>query len=192
MQLTFDQESIRDLIDRMDEGQLRILAKRMARRLDEIDMASIFGGTDSLGTDGIKPACAPPYQEIHSCVKQELADAIEDAVADIDIDDDELDEMDDEELEEIEWSQVKACICGNIEFRFCDMLQDILEESGEAEVQKLVDGVVKALLDRDIPWANTSEEQMEYRRAYAEAIQDRFRNGDYESLFEGFDYDGQY
>lgn len=218
MQSTFDQESIRDLIDRMDEGQLRILAKRMARRLDITEVSSVFGEAVELGADGFKPICSPPYQEIRKEVQRALSWAVDDMAFDFDFDfdlsedelaeleelfesfEDELDEpdrFDGDDLDEDEtdypdegWQDMlKASICNNMDNRFWNLFQDILEESGEAEAQNLVTGIVVALKDRNIPWEDTPDDDMEYRRAYADIIQKRFRNKEYDILFEEFDYD---
>ncbi len=215
-------EDIRNLIDKMDEGQLRMLAKRMARRMDIMEASSVFGEIIKLGPDGLKPICSPPYQEIRSEVQRALSWAVEDVASDLDpdydfdLDEDELaeleelfesdedelaeldeDELDEDELDEDEtdyldedWQDMlKASICINIESRFWNLFQDILEESGEAEAQNLVTGIVVALKDRNIPWEDTHDDDMEYRRAYADIIQKRFRNKEYETLFEEFDYD---
>lgn len=213
-------DNIKDLIDKMDEGQLRMLAKRMARRLDITEVSSVFGEAVELGADGFKPICSPPYQEIRSEVQRALSWAADDMAFDFDLDfdfdfsDDELaeleelfesdedemdepDEFDGDDFDEDEtdyldkdwWDMLNASICINIDSRFWNLFQDILEESGEAEAQNLVTGIVVALKDRNIPWEDTPDDDMEYRRAYADIIQKRFRNKEFDILFEEFDYD---
>jgi len=214
-------EDIRDLIDKMDEGQLRMLVKRMARRMDIMEASSVFGEAIELGPDGLKPICSPPYQEIRKEVQNALSWAVDDMAFDFDFDfdlsEDELAELDElfesfedesdepdrfdgDDLDEDEtdypdedWQDMlKASICNNMDNRFWNLFQDILEESGEAEAQNLVTGIVVALKDRNIPWEDTPDDDMEYRRAYADIIQKRFRNKEYDILFEEFDYDGSH
>lgn len=189
-------DNIKDLIDKMDEGQLRMLAKRMARRLDITEASSVFGEAIELGPDGFKPICSPPYQEIRKEVQRALSWAAEGMASDLDfdfdLDEDGLDEPDrsDGDDPDEDWQDMlKASICNNIDCRFADLLQDILEESGEAEAQNLVTGIVVALKDHNIPWEGTPDDDMEYRRAYADIMQKRFRNKEFDILFEEFDYD---
>ncbi len=215
-----------DLIDEMDENQLRILAKRMARRLDFIGVSSVFGEAIEFGIEGFRPVRAPPYQEIRRQVQSELSSAFENLDLEIDwgdldflddldfledpellavLDDDDLDDLDedypdlvdgghlDEDDPEAEMQAlIEAQICSNIDCRFADLLRDILEESGEAEAQNLVTGIAVALKDSNIPWEGTPDDQMAYRRAYADIIQKRFRDKEFDTLFGEFDYDGHH
>ena len=181
-------EEVKERIDSMDADQLRLSAMMMVLRLGTAESLAALRDAEVLMHDGEGPVCAPAYEEIHRTVKGALSSAACDIDADFDhqIYDDEIDH---EDLMESLWAHEYIMICENIRDEFGDLVQDILELGSEEEAQKCIERIVNALLDRDIPWENTSEEAMEYRKAYTEAIWERFRNKEYETLFEEFDYD---
>lgn len=182
-------EEVKEWIDSMDMDQLRLSAMMMVLRLGTAEALASIRDAEALMHDGEGPVCAPPYEEIHRQVRSVLSSAACD-IDESDYRDPDDDGFDDDRMRESSWAHECAMICDSMGIEFGDMVLEILEYGGETEAQKFVGGIVKALLDRDIPWVDTPDSAMKYRKAYAEAIQERFRNKEFDTLFEEFDYDG--
>lgn len=181
-------EEVKERIDSMDVDQLRLSAMMMVLRLGTAEALASLRDAETLMHDGEGPVCAPPYEEIHRQVRCVLSGAACD-IDESDCRDPGDDEFDVDKMVESSWAHEFAIICDSMGIEFGDMVLEILEYGGEIEAQNLVGSIVKALLDRDIPWVNTPDRAMKYRKAYAEAIQERFRNKEFDTLFEEFDYD---
>ncbi len=181
-------EEVKEQIDRMDPDMLRLSAMMMVRRLGTAESLASIRDAEVLMHDGEEPARAPEYEKIHEAVRNALSSA----ACDIDVDFDDMifaDDVDDDALTEFMRVHERAMICENIDSKFGDEVREFLESGSEEEARKYVDGIVKALLDRDIPWEGTPDDQMEYRRAYADAIRKRFRDKEFDTLFSEFGRD---
>ncbi len=177
-----DWDAIKERIDGMDEDGLRMTIGIMAHKLGlnetskAIDiMLELRGGA---GTNDMR---TPTPDEIHRKVRDILQYAPLELSEFCDIDDDESDSD--------VWSfdRQNLLVREKVEEEFDDLCREVLAFDGEEEVGKIVHGIAEALRDRDIPWKDTSEDLMEFRRMFADAIEERFRNGEFGELFGDID-----
>lgn len=183
-------EDIEELIGEMDAEQLRHLVMKMTREMgvDDAALAICDVVTIEDGKIILRPYCAPSYDIICRLVETALSRAMRFS----DEDYDGVPDSDKDQMRAALWDMEKRVVCDVIGFFFEGLVIDILGTSGEEEVQKLVTGVAEALRDNSIPWPNTPDDSMEYRKAYADSIEQRFRDGEYDAMFAGFGYDDQY
>ncbi len=182
-------EDIEELVGRMDAEQLRHLVMKMTREMGVDDAALAFCDVVTIedGKIVLRPYCAPPYEVIRRHVETALSGAM--MFSDEDCDDDSG--FDKDRMRDALWDMEKKVVCSVIGFFFEGLVTDILDISGEEEAQKLIAEIAEALRDGSIPWPNTPDDSIEYRKEYADVIEQRFRDGEYDALFAAFGDDGQ-
>lgn len=182
-------EDIEELVGRMDAEQLRHLVIRMTRIMGVDEAFDAIYDTLAVrnGKIVLRQYTVPPYDDIRKAMASALS-----GVRNFEYIDYRNPNFDEGRMRNALWDMEKRVACSMVGFYFSQLATDIIETNGEAELGKLVSEIAKALRDADIPWSNTPDDSIEYRKAYADVIEQRFRDGEYDALFEGFDYEDQY
>lgn len=173
----------------MDAEQLRHLVMKMTREMGVDDAVLAFCDVVTI-EDGkiiLRPYCASPYEVIRRNVETALSGAM--MFSDEDCDDDSS--FDKNRMRDALWDMKREVVCNVIGFFFEGLVTDILDTNGKEEAQKLITEIAEALRDGSIPWPNTPDDSIEYRKEYADVIEQRFRDGEYDALFAMFGDDGQ-
>ncbi len=177
-----DWDAIKERIDGMDEDGLRMTIGIMALKLGPVETSKAMDAMYELrygpSADALR---APSSDEIHGRVRSILMHASENAAEICEFD------FDDSDPEEWFTDSENHLMREGIEEEYADLCREILEYGDPEEIRKIVEGVAEALRDRDIPWKDTSEDLMEFRRMFADAIEERFRNGEFGELFGDID-----
>ncbi len=177
-----DWDALKARIDGLDEDGLRMTIGIMALELGAVATSKAIDAMYELRNGPSADALrAPGPDEIRDRVSSILMHASENAA---DIYEFDFDEDDPEEgFADCEDHLMRE----GIEEEYADLCIDILEYGDPEEVRKVVEGVAEALRDRDIPWRDMSENVMGFRRMFADAIEERYRNGEFRELFGDID-----